>query len=312
MAADPDVVVIGSGPNSLVAACLLAQAGLRVLVLEASDHYGGGARTAELTRPGFRHDLCSAFHPLARVGPIADLPLAEHGLAWCESPRPYGGATLEGPGVARGRSREESAARIDRAAPGDGARWRELCRWWEWGGPAFLSLLFNPLGHPAPLARAAPLLRRPERLVEFGRLMVGSARSLVEQSFQGEAARVWLTGSVLHADLSPDDAGGAAFGLMLCGLAQQVGMPVPRGGAQAISDALVRLLVARGGAIRTGQRVEQVLVRDGQAVAVRTRTDEYPARRAVVATVPPQRLFLDLVGSGELPSDFLRRVRRFH
>jgi phytoene dehydrogenase-like protein len=178
---DPDVVVIGSGPNGLVAACTLAREGLRVLVLEADDTIGGGARTAELTRPGFRHDLCSAFHPLAQVGPIAELPPAEHGLAWCHSPRPYGGATPDGAGVALGRTPEESAALFERAAAGDGDGWRELLGWWEWGGPTFLSLL--------------------------------------------------------HSDLSPDDARGAAFGLMLHGLAQQVGMSIPRGGVGTIIAA---------------------------------------------------------------------------
>ena len=311
MTGDPDVIVIGSGPNGLVAACMLARAGLRVLVLEANDTLGGGTRTAELTLPGFRHDLCSAFHPLAQVGPIADLPLAEHGLTWCHSPRPYGGATPDGSGVALGRSPDESAALFDRAAAGDGDGWRELLGWWEWGGPAFQSLLFHQIGHPAPLLRGVPLLRHPRRLLELGQLMGGSAAALVERTFQGEDARLWLTGSVLHSDLSPDDAGGAAFGLMLCGLAQRVGMPVPRGGAQSIADALIRLLAAHGGQVLTGQRVEQIVVRDGRAVAVRTATGDHAARRAIVATVQPQRLFLDLVGAGHLPDHFVTLVRRF-
>ena len=311
MTGDPDVIVIGSGPNGLVAACMLARAGQRVLVLEANETIGGGTRTAELTLPGFRHDVCSAFHPLAHVGPIADLPLAEHGLAWCHSPRPYGGATPDGPGVAIGRTPDESAAQFDRAAPGDGDGWRELLGWWDWGGPAFMSLLFHQLGHPAPLLEGAPLLTRPRRLLEFAQLMGGSAAALVERAFRGEDARLWLTGSVLHSDLSPDDAGGAAFGLMLCALSQSVGMPVPRGGAQAIADALTSLLASHGGRVLADARVERIVVRDGRAVAVRTPTGEYAARRAILATVQPQGLFLDLVGAGQLPADFVKLVRRF-
>jgi phytoene dehydrogenase-like protein len=310
-AGDPDVIVLGSGPNGLVAACTLARAGLRVLVLEANETIGGGARTAELTLPGFRHDLCSAFHPLARVGPISELPLADHGLTWLHADRPYGGATPHGPGVALERSLEQSAALFDRAAPGDGRGWRELFDWWEWGGPAFRSLLFNPLGDPRPLMEAAPLLAHPQRALEFGQLMTGSARAMIERAFRSEDARVWLSGSVLHSDLGPDDAGGGALGLMLCGLAQQVGMPLPRGGAQAIADALTSLLVASGGQVIAGERARRIVVRDGRAVAVRTASGEYPARRAILATVQPQALFLDLVGEGQLPGDFVKLVRRF-
>jgi phytoene dehydrogenase-like protein len=308
---DPDVIVIGSGPNGLVAACAIARAGLRVLVLEANEQAGGGTRTAELTLPGFRHDLCSAFHPLGLVGPISGLPLAEHGLTWCHSARPYAGATPNGPGVAIEQALSDSMRHFDRAAPGDGQGWRDLFARWEWGGPAFKSLFFNPLGNPRPLLRAAPLLAQPQRLFQLGQFMAGSVRAMVERTFRSEEARVWLAGSVAHSDLSPDDAGGGAFGLMLCGLAQQVGMPVPRGGAQAIADALMRLLAAHGGRVITGERATRIIVRGGRAVGVKTATGEYAARHAVLATVQPQALFLDLVGSGALPSDFLTMVRRF-
>lgn len=308
---DADAIVIGSGPNGLVAACAIARAGLRVVVLEANEQAGGGTRTAELTLPGFRHDHCSAFHPLGLAGPISELPLAEYGLTWCHSARPYAGATPNGPGVAIERALADSVGHFDRAAPGDGQSWRELFALWEWGGPSFKSLFFNPLGSPRPLLQATPLLAHPQRLFQLGQFMAGSVRAMIERTFRSEDARVWLAGSVAHSDLSPDDAGGGAFGLMLCGLAQQVGMPIPQGGAQAIADALMRLLAAHGGRVITGERATRIIVRGGRAVGVRTATGEYAARRAVLATVQPQALFLDLVGSGELSSDFVKMVRRF-
>jgi phytoene dehydrogenase-like protein len=310
--ADPDVVVIGAGPNGLTAAVLLARAGLHVLVLEANERIGGGAHTAEVTLPGFRHDLCSAFFPLGRAGPLGGLPLEQYGVQWCDWARSYGGATPNGRGIAITTGQlDVSAESFDASEPGDGRAWRELYAAWRWAGPAFQSLLFNPLAHPAPLVNGLGLVRQPGRLLEFAQLAAGSAQSIVERYFRGEDARIWFTGSVYHSDLSPHDAAGGGFGLLLCGLAQQLGMPVPRGGAQAIPDALARMLAACGGTIRTGERVERLVVRDGRVAAVRTAGQEIAVRQAVVATVEPQALFLDLIDGGHLPPHFVQQVRRF-
>ncbi len=308
---DADVVIIGGGHNGLVAGAWLARAGLQVVVLEAEATVGGAMRSAAVTLPGFVHDLCSAFYPLFPVGPIGTLPLDRYGLEWRNFERPYGGATPGGPGVSVRATPEASAAVFEAAHAGDGRGYRELWDWWAWGGGATLDLLFHPLGDPRGLARGVPLLRQPRRLLELSQLMLSSARTLALQSFAGEDARVWFVGSALHADLAPEASVGGAFSLVLAGLAQQVGMPIPRGGAQQIADALRAYLEALGSPTLTGQRARQIVVRDGRAVAVRTATDEFRARRAVLATIEPQQLFLDLVGEGHLPSDFVRLVRRF-
>lgn len=311
MRTDPDVIIIGAGQNGLVAAATLARTGLKVLVLEANATIGGAVRTSEATLPGFRHDLFSSFYPLFPVGPIGRLPLGDYGLEWCDWPRPYGGGTPTGPGVSQDRANDETAEIFERAQAGDGAGWRELYDAWKWGGGALLSLLFNPLGDPAPLIGGAALLRSPRRLFQFSQIAVGSAQAAAERVFAGQDAQVWFIGSALHSDLAPGDAGGGAFALTLAGLGQQVGMPIPRGGAQAIPDALERLIASHGGVVKAGQRVTRILVERGRAVAVQTTEGQVRARRAILATVQPQGLFLNLVGEGELPSDFIRLVRRF-
>src|SRR4051794_24699308 len=282
---DADVVIIGGGHNGLVAGAWLARAGLQVVVLEAEATVGGATRSAEVTRPGFVHDLYSGFYPLFPLGPIGMLPLDRYGLTWCHFERPYGGGTPGGPGVSVRATPEASAAVFEAAQAGDGRGYRELWDWWQWAGGATLDLLFHPLGDPRGLARGVPLLGQPRRLLEFSQAMLSSARTLGEQSFAGEDAQVWFVASALHSDLAPEASVGGAFSLVLSGLAQQVGMPIPRGGAQQIPNALRAYLEALGSPTLTGQRAQQIVVRDGRAVAVRTATDEFRARRAVLATV---------------------------
>lgn len=302
--------MIGAGPNGLTAAAVLARAGLRVLVLEANEQVGGAARSAEATRPGFVHDLFSAFYPLFPVGPIGQLGLGEYGLTWCGFEKPFAGGTPSGPGVAVLPDPAESIASFERAHRGDGAGYAELWEQWQRGGPAVLSLLFNPIGSPAPLA-AAGGLGTPARALQFAQTSVAPADQVARRYFGGEDARVWYIGSPLHSDLGPRDAGGGLYGLVMMGLGQQVGMPIPQGGAQAIPDALVRFITGRGGIVLTRHPVDRVIVRNGRAQGVTSGGIEFRASRGIIATVPPTRLFGTMIGHEHLPPGFIRTVRRF-
>ena len=307
---DPEVVVIGAGPNGLTAAAMLAQAGLQVLVLEANDTVGGAVRSGRVTRPGFIHDLYSGFYPLFPVGPIGQLPLGSYGLEWSGFEKPFAGGTPNGPGVTLHRDVATTLESFESAHAGDGVGYRRLWELWQRGAPAVLDLLFNPIGSPSPLVSARKL-GSLSRLLELAQVGISSGERSACRYFQGEDARVWYIESPLHSDLAPGDAGGGLYGLVMMGLAQQVGMPIPIGGAQSISDALVRMIESLGGTVLSGRRVDRIIVRDGRAVAVQAGDLEIEAQRAVLATVPPTKIFEALIDPALVPSGFLRKVKAF-
>lgn len=307
-----DAVVIGAGPNGLVAANRLADAGWDVVVLEAEDVPGGAVRTAEVTAPGFRNDLFSAFYPLGVASPpLADLELERHGLEWCRAPLVAAHPTPDGPTAVLSMDGTETEASLDRFAAGDGAAWRQLYGLWERVGDRLLDALLRPFPPVVPGARLAAALG-PSRALAFGRLALLDVRRLAAEEFQGQGGGLLLAGCALHTDLSPESTGGALFGLLLCGLGQQKGFPVPAGGAQSLTDALVRRLVERGGRVDCGVRVSRVEVRCGRAVGV-TAADgtTYDARRAVLADVGAPALYTSLVAAEHLPAGVLADIARF-
>ncbi len=307
-----DAVVIGAGPNGLVAANRLVDAGWDVVVLEANAVPGGAVRTAEVTAPGFRNDLFSAFYPLGVASPpLADLRLERHGLEWRRAPLVVAHPTPGGPTAVLSTDGSETEASLDRFASGDGDGWRRLYGLWEDAGDRLLEALLRPFPPVVPGARLAAALG-PSRALAFGRLALLDVRRLAAEEFRGEGGGLLLAGCALHTDLSPESTGGALFGLLLCGLGQQRGFPVPAGGAQSLIDALVRRLVERGGRIECGVRATRVDVRSGRAVGV-TAADgtTYDARRAVLADVGAPALYTSLVAAEHLPATVLADMRRF-
>ncbi|HEU5210076.1 MAG TPA: NAD(P)/FAD-dependent oxidoreductase [Longimicrobiales bacterium] len=276
-----DAVVVGAGPNGLVAAIELARAGLEVLVVEAADTPGGGVRTSELTLPGFRHDICSGVHPLAVAAPaLRDLPLEQYGLEWVHAPlcvaHPLDGA----PAAALARALEESEALLGE----DGAVWRSLVspfveRWDELAGD-----VLRPLRTP----------RHPFLTGRFGLQALRSATALAGARFRTPRVRALFGGLAAHGMLPLEDVATAAIGLVLGISAHVGGWPIPRGGADALTGALVRLLEANGGRVECGRRIRRI--------------EELPRARAVLLDLTA-RPALEVTGR-RFPGRFRRRLER--
>ncbi|HEY8092908.1 MAG TPA: NAD(P)/FAD-dependent oxidoreductase, partial [Acidimicrobiales bacterium] len=278
-----DAVVVGAGPNGLAAAITLAQAGRSVLVLEAADTAGGGTRSAELTLPGFVHDVCSAVHPLAVGSPfLSGLPLERHGLRWLQPEIPLAHPLDGGRAAVLHRSVDETAAGLgadDRAyrrwIGGVVARWDELA-----------PMITGPL---------VQVPRHPLALLRFGLPALAPATLAGRLGFETPEARALFAGCAAHAFLPLHHALTTSFGLALMGSAHAVGWPVARGGSQAIADALVAHLRELGGEVRTNEPVQSL--------------DQLPTSRAVLFDLAPRQV-ADIAGD-RLPTRYRERLRRY-
>jgi phytoene dehydrogenase-like protein len=264
----PDAVVIGAGPNGLVAANLLADRGWEVLVLEEQAEPGGAVRSGEVAAPGYRHDLFSAFYPLAAgSGVIGALELGRHGLTWRRARGVVAHPAADGRCALLSTELDETCESLDRFAPGDGDSWRLLFRQWERLGAHLVEALLTPFPPVRAAGRLALALRRD--LARFARFGLLPVRRLAEEAFRGEGGGWLLAANALHADLPPEAPGSGLYGWVLCGLGQQHGYPVPEGGASELTAALVRRLESRGGEIRCGEPVTRIEVSGGEARATR-------------------------------------------
>jgi phytoene dehydrogenase-like protein len=272
-----ETIVVGSGPNGLTAAVLLAQAGLKVTVLEAANEIGGGTRTSELTLPGVLHDHCSAVHPLGVGSPVLRaLKLEQHGLTWCQPEVDLAHPLDDGGGATMWRS----LADTETALGVDGRAWRRLFEPLSDGFDALADEILRPLIH---------LPKRPLRLARFG-LRALQPASWIARRWQTDGARALFAGVAAHAFQPLNTPTTAAIGLMLLSAGHRHGWPVAQGGSRAVTDALAAALRDAGGVVETGRPVRSAA--------------DLPAADVVMFDLSPSAI-VDIMGS-RLPS----RVRR--
>jgi phytoene dehydrogenase-like protein len=277
-----DAVVVGSGPNGLAAAITLARAGLSVTVLEGHAQIGGGLRSAELTRPGFLHDVCATIHVFGELSPFfRELPLQSYGLHWILPGAPAAHPLDDGTAVMAERSVDETAAELG----ADGQAYKRLIggiadRW-----PALEGTLLGPFRIPAhPVAASL-----------FGMHALRSAAGWAKSVFTGARARALFAGMAGHSILPLEQPPSAAVGLVLSALAHRGGWPIARGGSRQVAEALAAHLQSLGGTIRAGAPVASL--------------EELPPSRAVLLDVTPRQL-LRIAGQ-RLPAGYRATLARY-
>ncbi len=314
---DYDAVVIGAGHNALVTAIYLARAGWRVCVLEKNSVPGGAVRTAEITLPGFRHDLYATNLNLFAGSPFArefGAQLARHGMEFVPSARPYASVFPDGSSIAVETDLQATLERMRRLNAADADAWARLAA----AFPAEAEHIFPLLAVEMPSVTLAKQLlsstRRQGRewLLDTGRLLVSSSREFTSREFTDERFQSLVAAWGMHLNFTPDMAGGALFSWLESMANQCFGMVLGKGGADNVIKALTGWLGELGGTVRCDAEVTRIDVRGGRAVAVELASGErIGAGKAIVAGTVPGKLFGDLVDASYLPSAFLRRVRRF-
>lgn len=279
---EQDAIIVGSGHNGLAAGIVLAQAGWSVTVYEAHEIIGGGTRTMELTLPGFKHDVCSAIHPLGLGSPFfSTLPLEQYGLEWVHPPIPMAHPFDDGTSAVLARTIEATGASLGMDADAYRRLIEPFVNHWEKLTPDIIGPLRLP-NHPILLAR-------------FGLQALRSAEGLVKSWFKGAKARALVAGIAAHCTMPLDWIPTASFGLVLAYMGHAVGWPIPRGGSQSMANALAGYLQSLGGKIITGTRINSI--------------DELPPSRAILLDLTPREVLR--IAGHKLPPRYKRQLEAY-
>ncbi|MBZ5494266.1 MAG: NAD(P)/FAD-dependent oxidoreductase [Acidobacteriia bacterium] len=283
---DCDAIVVGSGPNGLAAAIRVAQRGKRVVVLEGASTPGGGVRSAELTLPGFTHDICSTVYAMVACSPfLRDLPLDKHGLSWAFPPAPLAHPLDDGSAVMLHHSVDETARSLSAKGGADGDGYRRLmcdlvARWQD-----LLQDVFAPPGIP----------RHPVFFAKFGMRAIRPATSLARAYFKTERGKALFAGLAAHSVLPLEKLTTSAVALVLAVAAHAAGWPFARGGSQQLTAAMVRYLESLGGRVITDCYVESL--------------EQLPPARAILLDVTPRQLIR--MAGAKLPGSYRRSLESF-
>ncbi len=277
-----DAVIVGSGPNGLAAAILLAKNGLSVKVIEAEDTIGGGTRTKELTEPGFIHDICSAVHPTGLGSPFfRTLPLDKYGLEWIHPKYPVAHPLENGDAMIVSKSLQETLERMGK----DGKNYQNLVKsfvdGWEYLSHDFL----GPIRIP----------NNPLSLAKFGWFGMLSAKLLANSMFDTAKVKAYFAGLAAHSIVPLEKSFTGSFGLVFATTVHAVGWPIAKGGSFSITNALAEYFKSLGGIIETGNRI--------------TRTSELPSAKTVLFDLTPHQIVR--IANNELPEGFKKKFLKF-
>jgi phytoene dehydrogenase-like protein len=311
-----DAVFVGSGINSLVGAALLAKSGWKVCVLERNSWLGGNIRSAEITEPGFIHDLYSAWHPLftgSEACALLKSDLEARGLEYLNTEYPTAALYPDGSSCFLSTSQDQNQQEFSSHAESDGDAWAREVQ--DFLGKA--DLAFGLLGTELWSLKGAHLIAKGLRRLrtrgafEFGAELLSTSRDWLSINFSSPKVHGLLAPWVLHAGLGPDHATSGFMNKLIAVALQLGGMPVPKGGGAGLADSLVKLIQDCGGKLELESHVDRVEVEGGRAIGVRSKNAVIRAHRAVICNVTPQQLYLQLLDSSVTPAWVTATAKKF-